>query len=255
MTQYLSTKVHTHVIITYTKSHHFITAGQQAALVDLSSDQFIEIDGNKIRGSSIAEVITVEKYRETYPDKTTQDAYQKYSPAPQSFEDIVSKYAWAATAYKFPDMMTLVALTHKKLDAWTGTFEDFCIKHKALTPGGGVIPAKYTDDKGNQHSAVFAYPFFMDVKSLIDGRKAKARYAQERSWEEIEQGRLDDIPVDNRVFTEKMGEWYDKHPEKKGGAGYKFFTEHLQSKYKKAQRYEPKFQTLEEYNSRDLPTA
>lgn len=80
MTQDLTTQVKTHVIITYTKSHHFITARQRDALVNLSSDQFIEIDGNQIRGSSIAEVMTVEKYRETYPEKIPTHYGQPYSP-------------------------------------------------------------------------------------------------------------------------------------------------------------------------------
>lgn len=82
MTQDLTTKVKTHVIITYTKSHHFITAGQQAALVNLSGDQFIEIDGNKIRGSSIAEIMTMEKYRETYPEKAPYNYGQPPTPLP-----------------------------------------------------------------------------------------------------------------------------------------------------------------------------
>lgn len=82
MNQELTTKPKTHVIITWTKSHHFITAGQQQALVNLSADQFIEIDGNKLRGSTIAEVLTMEKYRETYPDKVPYNYGQPPTPLP-----------------------------------------------------------------------------------------------------------------------------------------------------------------------------
>lgn len=250
----LTTEVKTHWVITHKDSHHHITAEQERRLADIGLDDLINIDGNSIKGSSIAEVLTNEAYRHTYPDKKPSDTHQRYNPAPQSFEDIVEKYAWATTAYKFPDMMTLVALTQKKLDAWTGTFENFCIKHKAITSNGDTIPSKYTDEKG-EHSAVFAYPFFMDVQRLIEARKRKASYAEEQSWGDIIQGKLTDQPIDERSFTEKMSDWYDRNPTKKDGAGYKFFSEHSKGKYKQVKSYKPKFQTLEEYNSHDLPTT
>lgn len=65
----LSTDVKTHVIITYKGSHHFITSQQEQALTRLTNDSQIRIDGNTIRGGDIAEVLTTEKYYESFPEK------------------------------------------------------------------------------------------------------------------------------------------------------------------------------------------
>lgn len=252
----LTTEIKTHAIVTFTGAHHFLTSKQHANLKIAGLDDMITTyNGAKVKVSTIAEIYdNLEEYYATFPPKKSTDTHQKYSLIPQSFEDIVNEFAWATTAYQFPDMLSLVTLTHKKMEAWKGTFEEFCIKYQALTPSGDIIPAKYTDEKGD-HSGVFAYPFFVAIHSLIEGRKEKARYAQERSWEEIGQGQLDDTPVDNRLFTEKMGEWFDKHPEKKDGAAYKFFTAHIEGKYKKAQKYEPKFKTWEERKTHEESLA
>lgn len=65
----LTTEVKTHVIITYKGSHHFITSHQEQALSHLTNDSQIRVEGNTIRGGDIAEVLTTEKYYETYPEK------------------------------------------------------------------------------------------------------------------------------------------------------------------------------------------
>jgi hypothetical protein len=65
----VSTQVNTHVIVTYTKSHHFITHSQYEALPDLGSkDWFQSSDGSRITGGNIAEVLTIEKFYEVHPD-------------------------------------------------------------------------------------------------------------------------------------------------------------------------------------------
>lgn len=65
----ITTDVKTHAIITHSKAHYFITSTQEKALVKLGMDDRIAIDGNLIKGSSIAEVMTLEKYYETYPGR------------------------------------------------------------------------------------------------------------------------------------------------------------------------------------------
>lgn len=74
----LSTNIKTHVIITYNNSHHFITIRQNEALKNMGKDDRIEIDGTTIKGGNISEVMTLEKYYETYPEK---ELYKYGQPA------------------------------------------------------------------------------------------------------------------------------------------------------------------------------
>jgi len=59
----------THVIITYTGTHYIITAVQELKLRELKADQQIRIGQNTIKARNIAEVIEIEKYYETHPNK------------------------------------------------------------------------------------------------------------------------------------------------------------------------------------------
>ena len=72
-TMNLSTTMYSHVIITYTKAHYFITPMQEERLKSLGQDDIIEIDDNKIKGRNIAEVMTTKKYYETFPEKKQND--------------------------------------------------------------------------------------------------------------------------------------------------------------------------------------
>lgn len=165
---------------------------------------------------------------------------------PKTFEEIVEKYQWASVAYKFPNMFELVVLTHKRMTEFKGTFEEFCVKHKALTKAGDVIPAAYVDEKGNQCSAVFAYALFCDVGNLIQYRKNIQEYASEQSWDDIFANKEQPLTPS---LIQQMEEWYERNPDKKETAGYKFFQEHKLANYKKAKTYKPKYKTLEEYNN------
>jgi len=78
----LTTEVKTHVIITHAGGHYFITSQQNDNLELIGLGEFFEVEGNKIKGSSIAEVMTVDQYYNTYPNKR---------PAPK-FEDGFKKY-------------------------------------------------------------------------------------------------------------------------------------------------------------------
>ena len=65
----LSSNLTSHVIITHSGGHYFITNQQNEKLRFIGANDYFEVSDNKIKGSSIAEVMTREKYYETYPQK------------------------------------------------------------------------------------------------------------------------------------------------------------------------------------------
>jgi len=69
----LSTEVKTHVIITHSGGNYFITNQQNERLREVGMEDYFETENNQIKGSSIAEIMTVEKYYETYPDKKSNN--------------------------------------------------------------------------------------------------------------------------------------------------------------------------------------
>lgn len=82
----LSVDIKTHVIITYAGGHYFITNKQNQDLMMVGQSDFIEIENNKIKGSSISEIMTIAKYYETYPQKKLEspriDQFKKYEGLP-----------------------------------------------------------------------------------------------------------------------------------------------------------------------------
>jgi len=97
MTQ-LTTNVKTHVIITFSGSHHFINATQEKRLQSLSKDDQIEIDGNTIFIKSISEIITVNKYYQTFPDRKEQDT--AYTAKPKHYETLINRIHKEGEAFK-----------------------------------------------------------------------------------------------------------------------------------------------------------
>ncbi len=75
----ISKDIKTHWVITHSGSHHQITAGQEANLVNIGLDDLVKIDDSSIKGSAIAEVLSNEMYRLTYPEK------QSYGQTPQDY--------------------------------------------------------------------------------------------------------------------------------------------------------------------------
>lgn len=227
----LTKDIKTHIIITMSGGKYYLTQRLHSQLRQMSLDDMVEtFEGSMIKVSTIAEVLTIDEYEKHYPQKQSVDAKQPYQNDLRTLEDIVAKYHWASIAYKFPNMFELVVLTHKRMTEFKGTFEEFCVKHKALTPAGDVIPAVYTDDKGNQHSAVFAYAMFCDVNKLIQERKAKQAFASEQSWDDILADKGQPL---TQSFIDQMAEWYERNPDKKETAGGKYFQEHLVWRAKK----------------------
>lgn len=65
----LNTKPKTHVIITFDGLNIFITEEQNKALVGLSSDKFVKVNGIAVKGSSISTVLPIAEFYQQYPDK------------------------------------------------------------------------------------------------------------------------------------------------------------------------------------------
>lgn len=72
--------VYTHVIVTHKDGHYFITEDQNKSLSQLALDGLYELDdGSKIKGSSIAEVMPLEKYYQQFPEKKPAPEERKRS--------------------------------------------------------------------------------------------------------------------------------------------------------------------------------
>lgn len=71
----------THAIITYSKSHYLINAEQNEKLKQLDGSSLLDIDGSQIAVRNIAEIMSIKKYYETYPDRKPQikvNQFEKY---------------------------------------------------------------------------------------------------------------------------------------------------------------------------------
>lgn len=64
----------THVIVTFSKTRHFITAREQQALKSLPNGVLAEMGGSIINTSSIAEIVTVEDFYRSHPDERPTEA-------------------------------------------------------------------------------------------------------------------------------------------------------------------------------------
>lgn len=83
----LSTDVKTHAIITYTKTHYLINAKQHEALKTLGGGEEIVIEGNRVKGNNIADIMTIEKYYETYPAKRPEQPSRNFSQELRDLEE------------------------------------------------------------------------------------------------------------------------------------------------------------------------
>jgi hypothetical protein len=128
---------------------------------------------------------TEEKFYDTYPEEYTgiskRQDYRRYS----SFEEIIEDFQWT----KYQELPKLVSRVYKTLETWKGTFEEFCIKYKALTPDKKVTAMKLVSLNKNKREIVnhvpFAYPLFCAIKQLLEDRIERNKHAVEKSWEEL----------------------------------------------------------------------
>lgn len=65
----ITTEIKKYTIIAYTGTHYLITAEQEIKMRSLGQDEEIRIDGNTVKMKNIAEILTIDKYYETYPEK------------------------------------------------------------------------------------------------------------------------------------------------------------------------------------------
>src|SRR5579872_6795641 len=133
----------------------------------------------------VAIVSSGSAYYLTKQKKEQPNMQQPPNKALETFVDIVEEFQPLANKFMFGNMLPLVIKTHKAMTEWQGDFKSFCVKHKAMTATGAICAGKYRDSKGYNRTAVFAYPFFVAVKKLIDTRKARQEYAEERSWDDL----------------------------------------------------------------------
>ena len=59
----------THAILTYSKIHYLVNKDQAETAAMLKAGDERMIGGNLIKGSNISDIITIEKYYETFPEK------------------------------------------------------------------------------------------------------------------------------------------------------------------------------------------
>ena len=62
-------KPKTHVLISFTGVHYFINADQEKQLSKVGDKDRINIDGSVVVGKNISDVLTIEKYYQTFPNK------------------------------------------------------------------------------------------------------------------------------------------------------------------------------------------
>lgn len=81
----------THVVMTYSKVHHFINEKQAAFILGVMNREpafkkfwewtQVTIDGNICKFANIADVLTIEKYYDVYPNKRPDPIFQVFPDA------------------------------------------------------------------------------------------------------------------------------------------------------------------------------
>ncbi len=75
----LQKQVKTHAIITFTGGHYFITNQQNEILKQLNLSGNINLGEAIIHCRNIAEIMSIEKYYETYPEKKLTQNYKDFT--------------------------------------------------------------------------------------------------------------------------------------------------------------------------------
>jgi hypothetical protein len=83
----LSTNLKTHAVITFTNVHYLINQSQYSFLSQAGKGEEITVDGNLLKTNNIADILTLEKYYETYPEKKPLS----YQPLPDYERVVFSK--------------------------------------------------------------------------------------------------------------------------------------------------------------------
>lgn len=118
----LTTQISTHVISTSTGKHYMLTHQQNEALKQASLDDMITTNsGVSVKCSMIAEVMDLETYYKTYPEKQTYNYGQPYEKV-RSVDDIIISSPNAGLRFmakglqRFIDSQEKKGLPHEKAD-------------------------------------------------------------------------------------------------------------------------------------------
>lgn len=101
----LSTDYKSHVVVTFNNAHYFITPAQEIALQGASLDDMMNFEGSKVKVSTIGEIMTIEKYYETFPDRRPDPmaTVKKVFPGSTVVDDGPSKMTMREHAQKYLD--------------------------------------------------------------------------------------------------------------------------------------------------------
>ena len=72
--------INTHVIITFTGGHHFITDNQEKLISKLNEKSKFKINNNTIFHKNIADLVTIQKYYEMFPKKKPLEPVKTFKP-------------------------------------------------------------------------------------------------------------------------------------------------------------------------------
>lgn len=76
----------TNAIITYTKSHHLLTQLENSRLQSVGMNDWFKTDsGTLIRGSNIAEIMTIREYYAKFPEKAPDETQEFIAPPREEY--------------------------------------------------------------------------------------------------------------------------------------------------------------------------
>lgn len=174
------------VVLTPNGTEHFISQPTAEALLAANNDDMVELDdGTQLKVSMATEIMPLDEYYKQHPDKQPSGAQQ---PAPRQFShdrqaavhELIQDWTPLCTKLNFHQTEQLVLNTWESLEKWQGSFEDYCIKHQALTPDGKVTTTKLIED-GVERRVPFAYPFFCAVRDAIEAVTTKEKWEEEHT--------------------------------------------------------------------------
>lgn len=211
----LATDVKTHIIITFTKAHHPITSKQNEALEGLSLDSLIDIDGNKIKGSDIAAVLEMDKYKETYPEKQSANYGQPFTNKDSDMQLLLTdpmerarvmmlkqeldRYQREAVLDKPLDYYGDMLLSDEEYESLLKRNKWFSDKIKARK--SDPMDRKFTPSKGYVNSRLLGIVHWSLVKYAVD--KNLIRKHSGNNWFIV----VDVNPVDNKSTAKRFNDF------------------------------------------------
>jgi len=129
-----------------------------------------------------------------WDSKSKEDRAIKFRNAnPQTLEEVMENFDFLPQAFGFTDVQGLVFKVYAKIKLLKtyDEFNNFCIKHHALTKEGKIGTGKTL--KGAY--VPWAYALFRELWNIAQNRESKRDYAEQKSWDELAQMASDDFPL------------------------------------------------------------